>query len=94
MRILLDAMGGDHSPDEMIKGAVEAVNDLESEIVLIGDEKVIKERIKEIYNKEDISEINSKLKIKHASEVISNEESPTEAIKTKKDSSMVVGFQK
>lgn len=93
MKILLDAMGGDNSPDEMIKGAVEAINDLESEIVLIGDKKVIKEKIKEIYNKEDISEISPRLIIKHASQVITNEESPTEAIKTKKDSSMVVGFQ-
>lgn len=93
MKILLDAMGGDHSPDEMIKGAVEAIDDLESEIILIGDEKVIKEKVKEIYNKEDISEINPRLKIKHASQVITNEESPTEAIKVKKDSSMVVGFQ-
>lgn len=93
MKILLDAMGGDNSPDEMIKGAVEAIPDLESEIILIGDENVIKNKVKEIYNKEDISEISPRLKIKHASEVISNEETPTEAIKTKKDSSMVVGFQ-
>lgn len=93
MKILLDAMGGDNSPDEMIKGAVEAINDLESEIVLIGDKKVIKEKIKEIYNKEDISEISPRLIIKHASQVITNEESPTEAIKIKKDSSMVIGFQ-
>ena len=87
-------MGGDYAPDEMIKGAVEAADGLESEkIILIGNEKTIKEKVKEIYGKEDISDVNHKLVIKNATEVITNEESPTEAIKHKKDASMVVGFQ-
>lgn len=94
MKILLDVMGGDYAPDEMIKGAVEAADGLESEkIILIGNEKTIKEKVKEIYGKEDISDVNHKLVIKNATEVITNEESPTEAIKHKKDASMVVGFQ-
>lgn len=94
MKILLDVMGGDYAPDEMIKGAVEAADDLESEkIILIGNEKTIKEKVKEIYGKDDISDVNQKLVIKNATEVITNEESPTEAIKHKKDASMVVGFQ-
>lgn len=94
MKILLDVMGGDYAPDEMIKGAVEAADDLGSEkIILIGNEKTIKEKIKEIYGKDDISDVNHKLVIKNATEVITNEESPTEAIKHKKDASMVVGFQ-
>ncbi len=94
MKILLDVMGGDYAPDEMIKGAVEAADDLESEkIILIGNEKTIKEKVKEIYGKDDISDVNHKLVIKNATEVITNEESPTEAIKHKKDASMVVGFQ-
>lgn len=93
MKILLDVMGGDHSPDEMIKGAVEAVEDLESEVILIGDENIIKQKAKEFYQKEKIEDVHPRLHIKHASEVISNEESPTDALKHKKDSSMVVGFQ-
>ena len=94
MKILLDVMGGDYAPDEMIKGAVEAADGLESEkIILIGNEKTIKEKVKEIYGKEDVSDVNHKLVIKNATEVITNEESPTEAIKHKKDASMVVGFQ-
>ena len=94
MKILLDVMGGDYAPDEMIKGAVEAADGLESEkIILIGNEKTIKEKVKEIDGKEDISDVNHKLVIKNATEVITNEESPTEAIKHKKDASMVVGFQ-
>lgn len=94
MKILLDVMGGDYAPDEMIKGAVDVADELESEeIILIGDEKIINEKVKEIYNKDTVSEVNSKVVIKNATEVITNEESPTEAIKYKKDASMVVGFQ-
>ncbi len=92
MKILIDAMGGDNSPDEIIKGCVEAIDQLESEIILIGNETLINEKVKEFYKKENISEINSRLIIKNATEVISNHETPTEAIKKKKDSSMVVGF--
>ena len=40
MRILLDAMGGDNAPDANIKGAVKAINEINSEIVLIGKEEV------------------------------------------------------
>lgn len=93
MKILIDAMGGDNSPDEIIKGCVEIIDELESEIVLIGDEKIINEKVKEFYGKEALTEVNPKLLLKNATEVITNEESPTEAIKKKKDSSMVVGFK-
>lgn len=93
MKILMDAMGGDNSPDEIIKGCVQTIDELASEIILIGDEKQINAKVKEFYGKENITEVHPKLSVKHASEVISNHDSPTEAIKRKKDSSMVVGFQ-
>ena len=92
MKILIDAMGGDNSPDEIIKGCVDTVDEIESEIILIGNEKIINEKVKEFYGKDTINQVNSKLSIKNAEEVIENTESPTEAIKKKKDSSMVVGF--
>ena len=93
MKILIDAMGGDNSPDEIIKGCVQTVDELESEIILIGDESKINEKVKDFYGKDSIAEVNPKLNVKNASEVISNHESPTEAIRSKKDSSMVVGFK-
>ena len=93
MKILIDAMGGDNSPDEIIKGWVQTVDELESEIILIGDESKINEKVKDFYGKDSIAEVNPKLTVKNASEVISNHESPTEAIRSKKDSSMVVGFK-
>ena len=92
MKILLDAMGGDNAPDANIKGAIKAIKEIKSEIVLVGNEKIIKSRIKELYGKESISEISDRITIKNATETIEMEDIPTQAIKNKKDSSMVVGF--
>lgn len=92
MKILLDAMGGDNAPDANIKGAVQAINKVKAEVVLIGKEEVIRSKIKEFYGKE-LEEISDRLKIKNASETIEMEDQPTVAIRHKKDSSMVVGFK-
>ena len=86
MIILLDAMGGAN-----IKGAVAAINQINAELWLIGKEEVIKAKLKEFYNK-TAEEISPRLKIYNATETIEMEDTPTLAIKHKKDSSMVVGF--
>lgn len=87
MRILVDAMGGDNAPSEIVKGCIDAIEEKEGyDILLIGDNDKIKKAIDgRKFNK-------SRLNILHASEVITNEDAPTKAIKSKKDSSMVVGF--
>ena len=85
MRIVIDAMGGDNAPDEIIKGVIEAADKVDAELVLVGIEKVIKEKLAEYDEKKNIT-------IKNATEVITMEEVPTKAIKAKKDSSMVVGL--
>ena len=92
MIILLDAMGGDNAPDATIRGAVNAINQIESEVILIGNQEIINKKIKEFYDKNDISEISTRLKIHNTTETIEMEDIPTQAIKHKKDSSMVVGF--
>ncbi len=92
MKIILDAMGGDNAPDANIKGAVNAIKKVKAEVVLVGKEELIRNRIKEIYGKE-LEEISDRLKIKNATETIEMEDTPTVAIKRKKDSSMVVGFK-
>ena len=92
MKIILDAMGGDNAPDANIKGAVNAINKVKAEVVLVGKEEVIRSKIKEFYGKE-VEEISDRLKIKNATETIEREDTPTLAIKHKKDSSMVVGFR-
>lgn len=91
MKILLDAMGGDNAPNANIKGAVAAINQIKAEIILIGKEEIIRNKIKEFYKKE-MEEISDRLKIKNATETIEMVDGPTDAIKHKKDSSMVVGF--
>ena len=91
MKILLDAMGGDNSPDANIKGAVKAINQIEAEVILIGKQEILEQKCKDFYGK-SLSEISPRLKIKNATETIEMEDGPTESIKHKKDSSMLVGF--
>lgn len=88
MKILVDAFGGDNSPEEIIKGTVDAVNQREGfTAVLVGKEDIIKEQLKQYtYNSERIEIIN-------ASEVITCEEEPTVAIRRKPDSSLCVAFK-
>ena len=92
MRIILDAMGGDNAPDANIKGAINAINKVKAEVVLVGKEDVIREKVKEFTGK-DIEQVSERLKIHNATETIEMEDQPTVAIKRKKDSSMVVGFK-
>ena len=92
MKIILDAMGGDNAPDANIKGAINAIHKVKAEVVLVGKEEVIRNKVKEFYGKE-IEEISDRLKVKNATETIEMEDTPTLAIKHKKDSSMVVGFK-
>ena len=92
MNILLDAMGGDNAPDANIKGALKAVNQIKATITLVGKEEVIRNKVKEFTGKE-IEEVSDRLKIKNATETIEMEDGPTDAIRHKKDSSMVIGFK-
>ena len=91
MKILLDAMGGDNAPEATIKGAVNAINEIKAEVILIGKQEIIEAKVKEFYGKK-LSEISPRLSIKNATETIEMEDGPTDSIKHKKDSSMVVGF--
>lgn len=91
MIILLDAMGGDNAPDATIRGAVSAINEVEAEVVLIGKETVINTKVREFYGK-SLKDISPRLSIYNCNDTIEMEDIPTQAIKNKKDSSMVVGF--
>lgn len=84
MKIAIDAMGGDNAPNEIIKGAIDAVNEYEANIILVGDETIINQELKKYnYNEE-------KIELIHTTQVIENEDKPSMAIRKKKDSSMVV----
>lgn len=88
MRLAVDAMGGDNAPDEIVKGAVEAVKKFPCEIVLVGDEDKIKNVLKD---EPDLD--NLPLTIKHTTEIIAMREHPADAVRTKKDSSIVVATE-
>lgn len=89
MKIILDAQGGDYAPLEIVKGAITSVNLIEDvEIILSGKP----EEIQPILNEYGYS--GDKISILPATEVITNDESPTSAIRTKKDSSLVVGLNR
>ena len=86
MRIILDGMGGDNAPEEIVKGAVEAAKEIEDEIIIVGKPDAIEKQLKKCkYKGEQIS-------IAPAHEVITMEDSPVKAIRHKKDSSLVVGL--
>ena len=61
MIILLDAMGGDNAPDANIKGAVNAINQIKAEVLLIGNKEIINGRVKELYGKDKIEDISPSL---------------------------------
>ena len=86
MRIILDGMGGDHAPVEIVKGAVEASKETTHTIVIVGDEQKINAELKKY--KYDTNQIL----VEHASEVIETCDAPVKAVRTKKDSSMVKGI--
>lgn len=87
MKIIVDAFGGDNAPQEIIKGARLAADELGYDIILVGDE----EKIKGEAVKNNISMEN--MKIVHAPDVISMEDTPTDILKSKNNSSMAVGLR-
>lgn len=90
MRIIVDAMGGDNGPSVVVEGVIEAIlekgNKIE-EILIVGKKEML---IKEL-DKRQGSDLP--IQIIHASEVIEMEESPAVAVRTKKDSSIVVAMK-
>ena len=87
IQVAVDAMGGDHAPDEIVAGAVMAVNARQDiRVFLVGKQDAVTAALSgHTYNREQIGVI-------HASEVIETEEPPVNAIRKKKDSSIVVGM--
>lgn len=87
MKIVLDAMGGDFGPAPNVEAAVNTAREFGWEIVLVGRQELIRPLLVQH------NTANLHLPIVHASEVIEMGEHPAQAVKTKKNSSMVVGMQ-
>lgn len=89
LRIAIDAMGGDYAPEREVAGAIEALSSSQSafEIILVGDEHSIRHELKKFDSE------NLPISIIHATQTITMEDSPTAALKQKKDSSLAVGMR-
>ena len=89
MKIIVDAMGGDNAPSEIVKGAVLAAKEFDVEMILTGRG----EEILRCFESMGMSELPKGIEISHASEVIEMEDDPATAPRQKKDSSMSVGLR-
>ena len=89
MKILIDVMGGDHAPAEIVRGAVEAAGEIDATVVMIGDESQI--RALGMENGWDLEREN--IEIVHAEDVITMEDSALSVVREKNHSSMAVGLK-
>ena len=87
MKIILDAMGGDHAPLETVKGAALAVDEFDVNIILVGDAK----KINQVIEENNLSGKN--IEIVHTDKIITMEDDPLSVVRSNKDSSMGVCFR-
>ena len=89
MKIILDAMGGDHAPEAPVLGAIQAAQKFGSHITLVGRG----EEILNVLRKNNIANLPDGLEIANAEETVDMHDDPAQVIRKKKDSSMVVGLR-
>lgn len=87
MKLIVDGMGGDNAPREIVKGCISAIEKFDIELIIVGNETSIQEEL-DLYNYS-----KDKIEILNASDVITNFDDPSLAIRRKKDSSMVIGLK-
>jgi len=89
VHIALDAMGGDHGSKELITGALLAVEQADVHVSLVGDEKLINGHLDDLAPG---GKVAKRVTVVHSSEVIGMNEHPVDAIRKKKDASVLVAF--
>ena len=89
MKIILDAMGGDHAPEAPVLGAIQAAKDFGAQITLVG----MGDRILEVMRNHNIKDLPAGIEIANAEEVVDMHDDPANVIRKKKNSSMVVGLK-
>ena len=89
MKIILDAMGGDHAPEAPVLGALEAAKLYGAEITLVGRG----EAILEVLRKHNIENLPAGLEIANADDVVDMHDDPGSVIHKRKNSSMVIGLR-
>ena len=89
MKILIDAMGGDHAPQAPVQGAIEAAKLWNINVVLVGQEKAIHDAAKEA----GYDTLPAGVEVVHAPDVVDMHDDPANVCRKKKESSMVVGLR-
>src|SRR4029453_11301590 len=87
MKIAVDAMGGDHGPAVVVEGAVAAVREFGASVILVGDRQAVESEIRRLGAQ------SLDLEVRHASEVVGMAESPSLALRRKRDSSLRVSAE-
>src|SRR6267143_5087387 len=87
LKIAVDAMGGDHGPRVVVEGAVAAVREFGASVILVGDRASIDREVVRL-NAQGLA-----LEIRHASQVVGMGESPSHALRRKRDSSLRVAAE-
>jgi glycerol-3-phosphate acyltransferase PlsX len=86
VKIAVDAMGGDHGPAVVVEGAVAAVREFGASVVLVGDKTAIERELTRLGT-------TSGVEIRHASQVVGMGESPSQALRRKRDSSLRIAAE-
>ena len=89
MKIILDAMGGDHAPEAPVLGALQAAKEYGAQITLVGRGQ----EILDVLKKNGISDLPDGIQISNADDVVDMHDDPAEAVRKKKNSSMMVGLR-
>ena len=86
MKIAVDAMGGDHGPAVVVEGAVAAVQEFGASVVLVGDKAAIERELNRLG-------AGTSIEVRHASQVVGMGESPSQALRRKRDSSLRIAAE-
>lgn len=89
MRVIVDVMGADHAPDEIALGAIAAAEEFGVEVILVGKGEAILQCLK----KNGIETLPKGVEIADAEDVVDMHDEPASVVKTRRNSSMVVGLQ-
>src|SRR3989442_7197272 len=87
MKVAVDAMGGDHGPRVVVEGAVAAVREFGGSVILVGDRAAVNREVVRLEAQ------SLALEIRHASQVVGMAESPSHALRRKRDSSLRVAAE-
>ena len=88
MRVIVDAMGGDNAPDEIVVGSINAVTENNVDVTLVGKG----EEILRVFERQGKKDLQGGIEIVNATEVIGIDEDPAVSVRVKKDSSLTVGL--